>query len=253
MNPMEPLRKLDLGHSLGSLPALVLAGALCFSMSSPALADFESAVAAYERGAYQEAQTEFEALAATGDERAQPYLERIQKEGKVEPQTEGDITSTVTDTILSIFSESETSSESSESATAPRVTGWFDVDRSSEGASDSKPADWEPWSPFDESKESAWLADADVVAPQHKSIWTTVFHLPGDATVIGLQYVARFLKADNLSRELQSISDSGNYIALGILAGLWWLVIIRGVIGICIGVSRFMKATTSTTERSHYG
>ncbi len=69
---MNKLRTLSLGRSLGSVSALVLAGALCLFMAGPALAHFESAVAAYERGAYREAQTEFEALAAAGDERSMP-------------------------------------------------------------------------------------------------------------------------------------------------------------------------------------
>ncbi len=90
---MKKLRTKSLGQSLGSLPALVLVGALCFSMVGPALADFESAVTAYETGAYQEAQTEFEILAAAGDERAVPYLEKFRKQLIDEERTEGSLTS----------------------------------------------------------------------------------------------------------------------------------------------------------------
>ena len=59
------------------LPITILAFAI---VASPARADFESAVAAYERGAYQEAFREFERLADEGDQRVQGYLERIRKE-----------------------------------------------------------------------------------------------------------------------------------------------------------------------------
>ena len=44
-----------IGPSLGRLPILILAAALCLAMAGPALADFESAVADYEDGAYREA------------------------------------------------------------------------------------------------------------------------------------------------------------------------------------------------------
>ena len=250
---MNKLRTLSLGRSLGSVSALVLAGALCLFMAGPALAHFESAVAAYERGAYREAQTEFEALAAAGDERSKPYLKRILETLRQNQQAGGSATSTFMDSIPSIFGESETSSNGSGSGATPRDTGWSISGRSATGASGNKPADWEPWSPFDQGTEPAPAPVSDVVIPQRRSIWSTVFHLPGDATVIGFQYVAQFLDADNLSRELQLISRHSDKIALGILAGVWWLVIIKGVVGIGVGISRFTKAATTTTEQNRHG
>ncbi len=251
----KTLRTKGLGRSLGRLPVLILAGALCLAMVGPALADFESAVADYERGAYQEAQTEFETLAAAGDVRAKPYLERIRGKLHEGRQTDESITSTLMDSISSFFSESETSSDASQSGGTPRDTGWFTTERSPERASNDKPVDWEPWSPFDQSVDRAPPASpvSDVVTPQRGSIWSTIFHLPGDATVIGLQYAAQFLDADNLSRELQYIGRHSDKIALSILAGLWWLAIIRGVVGIGVGLSRFMKAATTITEQKRYG
>ena len=158
------------------------------------------------------------------------------------------------DTISSIFSESETSSDGSESKRATRDTGWSTSGRSPEGASGGKPGDWEPWNPFDQATGPAAPPPvSDVAIPQRRSIWSTIFHLPGDATVIGLQYVAQCFSADNLSRELQFISRHSDKIALSILAGFWWLVIIRGVVGIGFGISRFMKVATTLEGQKRYG
>ena len=195
-----------IGRFLGRLSALILAAALCLAMAGPALADFESAVAAYEDGAYREAQTEFEVLAAAGDERAQPYVERIREKLHGGRQSDESMTSTVMDSVTSIFGESGMSSDGSASGTLVTDAGPSTAVRSPEGASGGKPANWEPWSPFDQASEPTPLPVSDVAIPQRRSIWSTIFHLPGDATVTGLQYVAQSLGADNLSSELQSIS-----------------------------------------------
>lgn len=249
----ETLRTNRLSGILGGLPALILAGALCVFMAGPALADFETAMAAYDRGDYTGARSEFESLAATGDERAEPYLERIREELRDDQQADEASTSTLMDSISSFFSGSETSSEGARLGAVVTDAEPSTAARSLESASGGKPADWEPWSPFDKGSDSTALPVSDVVTPQHRSIWSTIFHLPGDATVIGLQYVAQSLNADNLSRELQLISRHSDKFALSILAGIWWLAIIRGVVGIGIGISRFMKAATTTTEQKRYG
>ena len=230
VNSMKKLRTKSLGQSLGRLSTLVLVGALCFSMVGPALADFESAVTAYEDGAYQEAQTEFETLAAAGDERAAPYLERFRKKLIDEERADGSPTPTTSEAVTSIFDGSDRPSLSSESKGTTRDTGSSTAGRSPEGASQS-----------------------DVVNPQRRSVWSAIFHLPGDATVIGLQYVAQFLEADNFSREVQSLSRHSNKIALSILAGFWWLVIIKSLVGMGAVISRFMKAATTIEERKRYG
>jgi hypothetical protein len=254
-NSMKKLPTVGLDRSLGSLPVLILAGALCLAMAGPALADFESAVVAYERGAYREAQTEFEAAVDAGDERAVPYLERIREKLHEGQQTDESLTPTLMDTVTSIFGESETSSGDLGSGAIRRGTESSTAGRSAENASSKKPADWEPWSPFDQATEPASAPPpvSDVVIPRRRSIWSTIFHLPGDATVIGLQYVAQSLSADNLSRELQFISRHSDKIALSILASLWWLVIIKGVVGIGAGISRFMKVATTVEGQKRYG
>jgi len=271
INSMKKLRTVSLIQSFVSLPALVLAGALCLAMTSSALAelesalaDFESAVADFEDGAYQEAQTKFEALATEGDERVVPYLERIRQVLDGEEQTGESFTSTLMDSVTSILmdsvtwilGESDTSSDGSESKRATRDAGSFVTSPSTESVAREKPTEWKPWSPFDQSTPTASPAptpQSDVVIPQRESIWLNLFHLPSDATVIGLQHVAQFLKADNLIRELQFISRHSEKITLSILAGFWWLAIIRVVVGIGFAINRFMIAATTTMEQKRYG
>jgi hypothetical protein len=107
-----------------------------------------------------------------------------------------------------------------------------------------------------------------------------VFHLPGDATVVGLQHVAHFFDAHDFSQELRVvsrssdritlsvlagfdahdfsqelrvISRSSDRITLSVLAGLWWLAIVRIGVGIGIAIGRLTKAATTRTETRRYG
>ncbi len=247
---------MGLGRHLPGLLTLALAVVLCLSMAGPALADYESAVAAYERGAYQEAQSQFEALAAAGDRRAVRYLQRIHQERTVATQSEETIVSIVIDTVSSIFGVSDGPSIEPRSTSSTGDTRYSASDPGSAAASAGKPADQERWMPFEQSTARpvpALPAESNIIVPYRQSIWSRIFHLPGDATAIGLQHVARFLSAENLSRELQSISRHSDKIALSILAGFWWLVIVRGLVALGVGVSRFMRAATTMREPKHYG
>ena len=219
-----------LGRPLRRLPALALAAALCLCLAAPALADFESAVAAYENGSYEEAQSKFESLASAGDERAEPYLERIR--GKLNGDTL--VVGAGAAVSSSGLSESAEPGKAAPDRTTSERGFWSASDRASEYASPPP-------------------VDSHVVTPQRGSIWSTIFHLPGDATVVGLQYVAHFLSADNLYRELQILSRSSDRIALSILAVGWWLVIIKVVIRIAATISRFMKVAANPREPQHHG
>jgi hypothetical protein len=255
-DPATNFRAIGCSRPLGGLLALVLAGGLCLSAAGPALADFESAVAAYEQGAYQEANDEFQGLAAAGDERAEPYLEKIQEKLAGAGETERAGSSSLMDTITSYFEGPDRPHLSDAAAGDAANTRSTAADRPSRDASGTKPAGEKPRSPSNRGSEagpSAPLPEVGVVIPQHESSWSTFFHLPADATVIGLQYVAQFADANSLSRELQFMGRHRDEIALSILAGFWWLVIVRGVVGIAVAISRFMKAATTLTEGKRYG
>lgn len=88
--------------------------------------------------------------------------------------------------------------------------------------------------------------------PYHASVWSTLFLLPADATVIGLQYLARVFDARHIYRDLQMISRHGNKITLGVLAAFWWLMLLRALYGIGQFLARFMRAAVSSVGEDTY-
>jgi hypothetical protein len=244
---------LDLSRCSGTLSTLALACVLVLLTICPALADFDSAVAAYEDGRYQEAQTEFEDLAAAGDERAQPYLTRIHKKLGDGPQDRGVASSPIMESFASIFEGSDTNNKGSASGTLVTEAGPSPASRSPVAAPGKSPTDGEPWGSFESKAEPAPLPVSDVAIPKRRSIWSIVFHLPGDATVVGLQYVAQFLSAETLSRELHTLGRQGEKITLSILAGFWWLVIVKVLVGIGLAIGRLMKAAATIEGQKRYG
>jgi hypothetical protein len=254
---VKKLGTISLGRGSGTLTALALAAASCLSMADPARADYDSAVTAYERGDYREAETEFETQAGAGDGRALRYLRMLREEREDEKEQDDSFMSFLANTVRSIFGGSDPPELEPDAASATGDYEWSASFGSPQGAWGQKPADRTPWMPSEQSTEEVPPApsppDSGVVAPQRDSFWSRLFHLPADATAIGLQYVARFLGAENFSKDLQSMSRHGDDIAFGILAGFWWLVIIRGVVGICMAISRFMRAATTVREPKHYG
>ncbi len=186
---------------------LVLIAGMAFLLgASPARADFESAVAAYDQGAYSAAYSEFSTLARAGDERAQSYLNRIRRKLQAGAKTGAKTGGT-------------SSGESSAQSAPSGDWGW------DEGPTAGWSVDVTPWNPLEQRPSPP--SGVEIVVPFHKSVWVTIFHLPADATVIGLQYVARFLDADRMYRDLQTISRNGNEITLAILAAVWWLLLLR--------------------------
>jgi hypothetical protein len=197
-------------------------------MASPARADFESAVAAYEQGAYSEAYSEFSTLARAGDERAQSYLNRIRRKLQAGAKTGG-----------------TASGESSAQSAPSGDSGW------GEGLSAGWFVDVTPWNPLGQRPSPP--SGREIEVPFHKSVWVTIFHLPADATVIGLQYVARFLDADRMYRDLQTISRNGNDITLAILAAVWWLLLLRVLYSVVQIVVRLIRVIFASQEQETYG
>ena len=77
--------------------------------------------------------------------------------------------------------------------------------------------------------------------------------MPADATVIGLQYVARSFNADWLYRDLQVISRNGDKLTLGVLAAVWWLMILRAIYGIGQIMARIVKTVFTSWEHETNG
>ena len=174
------------------------------------------------------AYSEFSTLARAGDERAEPYLDRIRRKLQAGAKTGG------------------TSTGKSSAPSDPGFDmGW------SEGPSGDWPAAVTPWNPL--KHRPAPPSGAEIMVPFHKSVWVTIFHLPADATVIGLQYVARFLDADRMYRDLQTISRNGNEITLAILAAVWWLLLLRVLYSVVQIVVRLIRVIFASQEQETYG
>lgn len=213
---------------------LVLIAGMAFLLgASPARADFESAVAAYDQGAYSAAYSEFSTLARAGDERAQSYLNRIRRKLQAGAKTGG------------TSSGGTASGESSVQSAPSGDSGW------GEGLSAGWSVDVTPWNPLEHRPSPP--SGVKIVVPFHKSVWVTIFHLPADATVIGLQYVARFLDADRMYRDLQTISRNGNEITLAILAAVWWLLLLRVLYSVVQIVVRLIRVIFASQEQETYG
>ncbi len=180
---------------------------------------------AYDRGAYQEAYREFEALADEGDQRAEPYLEQILK---INPAAASDRPKAPTSRSTNPAARSAPGSEWSWGAEGPGGISF----------------DWEPWNPFDQATEPP--PSMEIVVPYHASVWSTLLLLPADATVIGLQYVARVFETEEIYRDLQIISRNGNKITLGLLAALWWFFFLRALYGFGQFLGRLAKAAVSS-------
>jgi hypothetical protein len=267
---MKKISSNDPRRPLAGLLSLALAGVLCLSLTGPAYADYDSAVRGFERGAYWEAQKEFQALAEAGDTRAQPYLKKIQHQLDAQEKTETSETGEMDEIVplnvrnainSFVVPDDGPTSKPSEPSAATASSATADVTPSGsaprpEGTWGEKPAGWKPWSPFNKGTAPAPHVapqERDVIVPEHDSFWSSLFHLPADATVVGLQHAAVLFEADNLRRELQAISRHKDEISLSILAGFWWLVLVRGLVGIGLGISRMMKAATTMRTGKRYG
>ncbi len=171
--------------------ATVLASALAVV---PARAEYETAVADYEQGAYDAAYEEFRRLANLGDDRSRRFLQRMRDEGllaAVRPSSKGD-------------------------ATESRQGAAYDI---------SIP--WRPFRLIPENLED--IPEWSVVWPSRQSLLSTFYHMPADVTVVGLQHVARFLEADRLNWDLRGISRQGNILLFAVLAAWWWFLFMRAV------------------------
>ncbi len=178
-------------------------------LASPAIADYAAAVAAYEKGAYEEAYREFHRLAENGYEEAQGYLDEMRERG-------------MTFSIEEVTVSKQLPRKRVLSARPPPSRAMQSWNRD--------PADTSfELNPRKFLQQRVEPLATDIVVPYHAPIWTKIFYLPADAVLVGLQYVARWLDADELYRDLQIISEHGNTITVGILAVVWWLLILRAL------------------------
>ena len=90
------------------------------------------------------------------------------------------------------------------------------------------------------------VSEWGVVWPSRRSLLSTIYHMPADATVVGLQHVARYLEADGLNRDLRSISRHGNKLVFAVLAAWWWFLFMRALWALGSVLLGFVKAILSS-------
>ncbi len=96
-------------------------------------------------------------------------------------------------------------------------------------------------------------AETEIVIPYHASVWSRIFHLPADATMIGLQYMDVLLDADKRYSDLRYIIGHGNAITLGVMAAIWWFIIFRVLYDISAFLLALIRAAFTPLEDKPYG
>ena len=201
---------------------LLLAGLVFAIVAAPAWANFEAVVAAYERGADHESYDEYGALERGGDVPAQSHLDRVHRK---------------------LYADSASGSSNQPGSSEPRESG-------AQPESD-RTLDITLWNSLDGQPASS--ATDEILVPYRVSVWSTLFHLPADATVIGMQYVSKLLDADRLGRYLEEINRKGGKFGLATLAVLWWLLIFRSIYGLGRTLARIVRSVSTSWEYKTHG
>ncbi|MEM7225574.1 MAG: hypothetical protein AAF495_21530 [Pseudomonadota bacterium] len=171
-------------------------------VAGPAFADFKAAVSAYNKGNYEQAYRQFKSLASSGDARAHRYLDALRSEG---------------------FGSSAAPDDSGGSI-------WSGTPSRSGGSSGASSLSGNPWSWIQSSAErgsAKRAASGGVVMPDHESVLASLYFLPADATMIGMQYVAKAIRARELELDLRHASRVGAGAVMAIFALFWWFVIVK--------------------------
>jgi len=68
--------------------------------------------------------------------------------------------------------------------------------------------------------------------PDRRHVWSKVFFLPADGTIVGSQHIAWNLGADGMLRDLREIARDSNDLTLGLFAIFWWALIGKTLVSI---------------------
>ena len=63
------------------------------------------------------------------------------------------------------------------------------------------------------------------IVPDRRDVWSKVFFLPVDGTIVGSQHIAWNLGADDMLRDMREIARDGDDFTLGLLTVFWWALI----------------------------
>jgi hypothetical protein len=85
------------------------------------------------------------------------------------------------------------------------------------------------------------------IVPDRRDVWSKVFYLPADGTIVGSQHIAWNLGADDMLRDMREIARDGDDFTLGLLTVFWWALI--GKILLSIGRVILGPSRSSGTRR----
>ncbi len=221
-------------------------------LATPAAADYESAVANYESGAYDKAIGEFERLAEQGDERANFYLGMMHKDGNgtvassvealsrficaaVDATGFGEQASNWRDRLTALMTGAEVTAAKSKAKTCAEQTrakiGVRTGDAASSGAP-QKTAGHDRLSYYlgDYSSSSSSGRIEFGKSPKPQNFLFQIFYFPARATISGAEFFAELFDWDALVMDLRQMANMRNDVFIALFALFWWFLIIKGVL-----------------------
>ncbi len=247
--------------------ALILLATLVV-FAEPAAAGYDSALAAFEAGAYDEALREFERLARHGDDRARYHLGLMLKDGN---GVAADPAVALVWFLCAATDAGEFVAQTSHwrdrltanmnpllAAAAARAAR-----PCRRGAVSDRPSAVAIWSPgagpspdnvssvpkasdlpkavgvpkaFGESNPSPAQqrsgARRDGRASLPRNLWFRIFYFPAHASINGLEFLAESMEVQALKRDLRLMSGAKDSVVMGFFALVWWILIFRAVLRI---------------------
>ncbi len=228
--------------------------AMLMVFANPAVAAYDSAVAAYEAGSYDAALREFERLARQGDDRARYYLGLMHKDGK---GVAADPVGALVWFLCAATNNSELAGQISKwrdrltagmkpsvAAAAERQAGLCRtgaaVGRRSGEPSSLPNRGRRPDQDFGVPKTSPtqqWSAlRGDIGVLPRRALWFRIFYFPAHASLNGLEFLAESAELHALKRDLRLVAGSKDSVVMGLFALLWWIMILKVVLSFCRSV-----------------
>ncbi len=228
--------------------------AMLGALASPAAADYDSAVAGYESGAYDKAIGEFERLAEEGDARANFYLGMMHKDGNgtvassvdalfrficaaVDATRLGEQASNWRDQLTALMTGAEVAAAKSKAQACTGQTktkiGTRTGNIASSGARKT-PAGHDRLSNYLSSSSSSPPSGRKFgKSPKPEMFLLQIFYFPARATINGALFFAELFDFDALVKDLRQLAKLRNDLFIALFALFWWFLMIKGVLGVC--------------------
>ncbi len=249
---------------------------MLFALASPAAADFESAVSAYESGAYDKAINQFQHLAEDGDERANFYLGMMHKDGKgtvansvdalsrficaaVDATGLGEQAAEWRDQLTALMTGGEVAAAKSKAQACGQQTsakiGVRTGDAAASGARRKSVGHDRLSNYFSGSASSSSFSGRTELgkSPKPQMFLMQLFYFPARATISGAEFFAELFDLDALVIDLRHMANMRNDLFIALFALFWWFLIIKGVLRAWTIGFDFMRGVGPTAaDRSSY-